>query len=1141
MKKLIPSIILSLSIFSSLHLGAVDIGPISTTVDLPTASGASPETFDVVGSIDTSLGSGNAIEGNLNAVWTINNPRSDILSGLLIKGADAGISLGCISVEVKNEKGGNIEGVSGVGVSLSTFGDSVVNNLSNSTITGSGEGVRLQATSGNASVTNDDNSSIASSTSIGVAFTTAQGDASVTNTNSSSISGQLQGISFGGIGGVTPSQITVQNMDSTITAVDGAGIVFANTVSANAVITNNNLIQSTNRAGIESFPNAITSGGVTINNNGSTANITGTSGINLASMNGAAVINNLGGMINGVQNDAISTDTDGSGGNTAILNDNGIIHSQGATSRAINVVAEGSISIVNKNGGVISNQGNREALFASGVASGTNFEITNENATIRGEGEGGSTNAVVALMGRANPNGSVIINNTGSSALITVKDSGTFGRDGVQVILESESPSCVINNTSGARIEGQDEGIQLQTSNPGTTGTSNFTINNSGGSVIKTFGNFNQPTSLAGILTAYEASDSHTTINNSGSGSLIEGKTAGIQDFDLGGTNGSITVNNSATITGTAGPAILMDPGSETDLTVNLMTGSVLNFSGNTVVRGADVFPATNTLNLTGDGSQAGDFEFFNALNKNGTGTWTLTPNTQNAFGFVSVNAGTLVLNGLLVDSPATTLSASEVTVFSGAVLGGTNQFGLAADNSILTVNAGGTHKPGNSIGTTTVNGTYNLNGTLEVEYNADTLSSDTDSTNAATTNGQQAVESDLVIVSTAVNISNAKVDAKKLSGIVEDGDVIFFLKSPDAVASTTTCDPDTMGTCYGFSQILNRIVDGRKLILQQSPNGAGSLLGLANIDATLIDLLFLPGNPAPSPNAIAIAQNLDNNTPPPASELAELQSLLLSADPEDLNELLNLVSSAPLADTSFLTSETIQDILQGLRGHLAYMRNNNPPARRNSLWDQFFYDTQDRNSSTQFAGLDARTFGYAIGYDGFLWDPHFQVGGLIGYTHTSIDRKLNLGSAEINSIFFGPYASWKCLDDSHEGYYLDASFLVGWHDYENKRAVPLLGLVAKSDPNAWSMDARLGGGYNLLLDNMLFTPFGYVDYLWTRQEAFTETGAGNAGFSMGEQTYDMMRYELGTAMSQKFDLTCALTLVPKLSLSWVLKDPVGN
>jgi autotransporter-associated beta strand protein len=182
---------------------------------------------------------------------------------------------------------------------------------------------------------------------------------------------------------------------------------------------------------------------------------------------------------------------------------------------------------------------------------------------------------------------------------------------------------------------------------------------------------------------------------------------------DVTATNGTTDIGgNNSTITEVGGSATVNVSG--TSVTVNQATGGTLNISGSdarvatlsggTVNANAAGLVVTNfnggsiavsnglTVGLRG-GSSSGVISGSGGMAKQGADTLTLSANNTYT-GATTVEAGKLVVNG--------SISSSAVTVQSGAVLGGSGTVGSLTLNGILA--------PGNSAGTTTVNGNASWN-----------------------------------------------------------------------------------------------------------------------------------------------------------------------------------------------------------------------------------------------------------------------------------------------------------------------------------------------------------------------------------------------------------------------------------------------
>ena len=138
-------------------------------------------------------------------------------------------------------------------------------------------------------------------------------------------------------------------------------------------------------------------------------------------------------------------------------------------------------------------------------------------------------------------------------------------------------------------------------------------------------------------------------------------------------------------------------------------TGDLIKIEGN-VTRSGVGNNSSLVLTGAGDGWISGNITqttgIWSSLQKTGDGAWTLS-GANDYTGTTAVSAGTLIVNG-------THTGGGVYTIDANAILAG-GSTNLAAN---LVVD--GTLKPGNSIGTFTINGDVDLNGILAVEYDSD-------------------------------------------------------------------------------------------------------------------------------------------------------------------------------------------------------------------------------------------------------------------------------------------------------------------------------------------------------------------------------------------------------------------------------------
>lgn len=245
---------------------------------------------------------------------------------------------------------------------------------------------------------------------------------------------------------------------------------------------------------------------------------------------------------------------------------------------------------------------------------------------------------------------------------------------------------------------------------------------------------------IAGSSTLDIASGTNSTVqgvisDGASSGSLVK---SGAGTLLLSGTNtytGTTTVNGGTLRAGSAGAlpsgsAWTVGTGAFFDL--NGFSGTAGSLSGAGTVTN-DGGTAT-TLTAGGNGADSTfsgviqDGSGTTALTKQGIGKLTLS-GINSYTGATTVNAGTLTVNGSIANS--------QTTVNAGRLMG----TGVLGDTTIVA----GTHAPGNSIGTQTVNGAYVNHGTLEIEA--------------------QPGSADQVAVNGTVNITGAKLNVIGLAG----------------------------------------------------------------------------------------------------------------------------------------------------------------------------------------------------------------------------------------------------------------------------------------------------------------------------------------------------------------------------------------
>jgi autotransporter-associated beta strand protein len=237
-----------------------------------------------------------------------------------------------------------------------------------------------------------------------------------------------------------------------------------------------------------------------------------------------------------------------------------------------------------------------------------------------------------------------------------------------------------------------------------------------------------------------------------------------------------IPLNNS-TINNEVRLGIGPKPGQEGNAIVNVGSGITANWNGQ----------------LTG----------FSPLTKIGTGQLVLGNANNTHTGAVTINAGTLKVNG--------SLPSAGVTVNNTGVLGGTG-----ALSGPVSVTTGATLAPGNSIGNFSI-GNLSLLGNLDTEIDL---------------NNGGAASADLLNVTGSVNLSNATLDLIALNAPTAFGGGTYLLLANDG--------SDLVGGTFGA---INGVPSGYTATIDYAFNGTDSLGRVGNGNDIAVTLIPEPGS----------------------------------------------------------------------------------------------------------------------------------------------------------------------------------------------------------------------------------------------------------------------------------------------------------
>jgi uncharacterized protein with beta-barrel porin domain len=600
-----------------------------------------------------------------------------------------------------------------------------------------------------------------------------------------------------------------------------------------------------------------------------------------------------------------------------------------------------------------------------------------------------------------------------------------------------------------------------------------------------------------GTLTIIDSgvSGSSATAGTGGSGGSqgTAGSADGAGLYLMSGVNSQIQVS---TGTQTVSDAIGGAGGITKTGSGTLALGGTNDYSGGTTVsagtlsgsttnlQGAITNNAAVTFNQTTDGTYAGSMTGSGTLTKTGAGALTLTG--INGFtGTTEVSTGVLSINGS---------TAGGINVDSGATLGGSGTItGNVVNNGIVA--------PGDPT-TLTVNGNFTQNSSANLQVQID---------NGGATPG---VNSSLLVVHGTASVAGT-VEIQPAVGTYTNGTRFTFLEA-------TT---------------LSRAFSG---LLIDNPEMHGTL----SYDYTLGDAYFTLFNGsnfaayAQTPNQLAVANYIDASSITASGPMLSLVDTLDTLSPAGVRSALDQMSGAlygSVAQTdlqsttlelSFLTRR-IAGGLSGVNGAPGGLATNSygdrisptagaapagslassdlgssltvrgqnslntfwPAGPRRGNWNTwgFGYGLGGNASGTSnAAGLNYSLGGTVVGLESL--SENQAIGVYSGYVGSHLGSYLAGQSVGVNGGQFGTYLR---RDDGINYYILLGG--MGADGYNARRLMQFGGINSTATANygGWQSQLYLERGVTLQGAKGSIQPYAALQYLYVRQNSFTETGAG--------------------------------------------------
>ncbi|WP_354247821.1 autotransporter domain-containing protein [Bradyrhizobium sp. LA2.1] len=716
--------------------------------------------------------------------------------------------------------------------------------------------------------------------------------------------------------------------------------------------------------------------------------------------------------------------------------------------------------------------------------------------------------------------------------------------------------SIVFQAASNSAIRVFDNASIMSTTNDGidVTGGSNNTITidagavvgstafpsaglalaNSSNNVVNISGTVGS-VALGAIGISIGAGAASNQVNILSSGFVKSGNVAAI---DLSGAADGNVINNAGTISSASGTAIIGSNNQDTVINVGTIQTSASTAvdlkDGNDVFElraGSNVMGyvkagnGTDTLRLGGTANNTFDlatfgfssqFQEFEVLEKTGSSSWTLTGITMDATATMNVQAGTLIVNGMM---------ANIATTVSGGTLGGSGMIGS------LNVLSGGTVAPGN-LGQLAVNGnaTFNTGSTYAVSVNAAGQSDKIAAVTATLNGGTVAVTT----LAGAYNPSTQYTILSTTTGVIGSfSGVTVSGYNPQLFASSLSYD--------GFSVFLTLNYNNAAFLsLAQTQNQKAVAGALSAFGPNLPFLSSFAGQ-----SDAQLRYSLDQLSGEAATGAQQgafqftSQFLGLMLDP-----FVGGRSGMSTGDTAFGFSPERAALPDDIA--LAYNKVLGTPAvkaptfaERWTAWSTAFGGTNRTSGDPVVIGshdLGARAGGVAAGAD-----YHFGRDALVGFAlsggGTKWDLAQAIGGGKSDAIQAGVYTAVRTGPA-----YFAASLAVANHWMSTDRLAPFGNqLTAKFD--AQTVGGRIEGGYRFATPIGGFTPYVAAQAQAFRTPTYTEADLAGSGFGLTYQgrTASDTRSELGARFDRATLVTPNSVLTLRGRAAWAhdwVSDP---
>ena len=495
--------------------------------------------------------------------------------------------------------------------------------------------------------------------------------------------------------------------------------------------------------------------------------------------------------------------------------------------------------------------------------------------------------------------------------------------------------------------------------------------------------------------------------------------------------------------------------------TVQINSPNGVPTSSNVVDDGSFVFNHSGTATLSGTISGTG------TLTMEGPGTLVLT-GVNNYSGATLVESGVLIVNGS-VTSPIL-VTGTGILEGTGTVMNAVIQGGIA---------------PGNSIGTL-----HGTNFTLDVSSSYDLELNNT--------------TSDLIAATSSVTINGGKLV------LIPTG-----LTQPQVSSYTIITAPTvTINSPFILINPLTRF----NFSVQYDPTEV-----LLVFDGTVIPF----NNLVPTGNAGAVAICFDRLSSENLPDLIDVIGILNLQTPNELAHSFNQMQPASVNNIAFGEENVAERIRQVYTNHFQEFRMGScRDAQGWDLWAAPFVEWARQSGHGDLKGYKEKFAGFTAAAD-CRFKQHWAV--TFGFSYASADLNDIRGRSKAD---FNTYAGSLGAQWTYSGFFVEGLFAYLYNSAHASRrmkfkvSTPLISASTsrKASHHQHSNDVmgHLGLGYDFKIKSAdshhLFDiyPFADADYIYIKQDGYSEKGAHSLDLRVHGKEYDLLRPEGGLGLSYR-------------------------